>query len=69
MDLNTCLDNLVGVPGEVPFNNMIRALQMHSWLNTPEQKLRLEAALYARRHKKQVLEALNRRRDLRRKTG
>ena len=65
MNLETCLEHLVGAPGTVPFNNMIMALQMHSWLNTPEEKLRLEAALYARRHKKEVLAALNRKRDLR----
>ena len=56
MNLETCLQHLVGTPGTAPFNNMIRALQMHPWLNTPEENLRLEAALYARRHKKEVLD-------------
>jgi hypothetical protein len=36
----------------VPFNNMIRALQMHSWLNTPDQEERLAAALWVRKNAK-----------------
>jgi hypothetical protein len=35
--------------GTVPFNNMIRALQMHSWRNTHEEQVRLLGALRARK--------------------
>lgn len=35
--------------GTVPFNNMIRALQMHPWRNTPAEWTRLAGALEARR--------------------
>lgn len=34
--------------GTVPFNNMIRALNMHPWLNDTAQWTRLAAALTAR---------------------
>ncbi len=40
---------LAGPPG-VPRRNMIKALQMHSWLNTPEDNARLEAAKWCQRH-------------------
>lgn len=40
--------NYVRQVGSVPFNNMIRALNMLSWHNTPEQWERLAAALSAR---------------------
>jgi hypothetical protein len=35
-------------PRGIPERNMIKALQMHPWLNTPEDNTRLAAALYAR---------------------
>lgn len=35
--------------GTVPFNNMIRALNMMTWLNTREDWVRLAAAMKARR--------------------
>lgn len=34
--------------GTVPFNNMIRALNLHAWNNTREEWERLAAALTAR---------------------
>lgn len=34
--------------GTVPFNNMIRALNLHSWSNSREEWERLAAALTAR---------------------
>jgi hypothetical protein len=41
-------DNYVRQVGSVPFNNMIRALNMHAWNNTREEWERLAAALTAR---------------------
>jgi hypothetical protein len=35
-------------PKGIPERNMIRALQLHPWLNTTEDSRRLAAALYAR---------------------
>ena len=35
-------------PKGIPERNMIKALQMHPWLNTPTDNHRLAAALYAR---------------------
>lgn len=40
--------NYVRQVGTVPFNNMIRALNMHSWHNTVDDWTRLAAALTAR---------------------
>lgn len=37
--------------GTVPFKNMIRALQMHSWNNTKAEWTRLAAALVAKGRK------------------
>jgi hypothetical protein len=45
------------------FDNMIRALKMHRWLNTPEEESRLEAALWVRRHRKQYNAYLDTKRD------
>jgi hypothetical protein len=40
--------NYVRQVGSVPFNNMIRALNMHTWHNTADEWTRLAAALTAR---------------------
>lgn len=45
--------NYVRQVGSVPFNNMIRALSMHSWNNSPDQWERLAAALTARQMARQ----------------
>lgn len=41
-------ENYVRQVGTVPFNNMIRALNMHSWNNDASAWTRLAAALTAR---------------------
>jgi hypothetical protein len=38
-------------PGDPFLRNMANALSLHSWSNTPEDWLRLEAALVILRHK------------------
>jgi hypothetical protein len=38
--------------GTVPFNNMIRALNIHPWGNDRDQWIRLAAALKARRERR-----------------
>jgi hypothetical protein len=45
--------NYVRQVGSVPFRNMITALSLHSWHNTPEQWERLAAALTARQMARQ----------------
>ena len=50
-------------PDSFGFANMIRALQMCPGMNTPAENERLEAALYARRHRKAYRAELQRRRD------
>lgn len=45
--------NILGTSAHgVPFNNMIKALQMFSAMNTPAEARRLEAALWVRRNRK-----------------
>ena len=51
----------------VPFNNMIRALQMLPRLNTNEDTRRLEAALWVRRHRRAYEAECAKRRDKRSK--
>lgn len=59
-------DCLLGeVPGMTSFDNMVRALSMHSFSNTAEQSLRLKCAHWARRNRKAYLAELDRRRALR----
>lgn len=41
-------ENYARQVGTVPFNNMIRALNMHAWNNTEAEWTRLAAALTAR---------------------
>ena len=45
--------NYVRQVGSTPFKNMITALNMHSWHNTPDQWERLAAALTARQMARQ----------------
>lgn len=41
-------------PGDPFLKNMVKALSIHSWLNTEEENKRLEAAKLVLRHKKRI---------------
>jgi len=41
-------------PGDPFLSNMIKALQLHPWLNSEEDNRRLEAAKLVKRNKKKI---------------
>ncbi len=52
-------------PGSFGFDNMIRALRLMPAMNTPAENERLEAALYAKRHRAAYQREMQDRRDAR----
>jgi len=56
---------IVGNQGDTPLRNMIHALQLLTWLNTPEDEQRLKAAkiVLSVRHRKTKSAAFAKRHD------
>ena len=43
------------IPGTTPFEHMVRALSMHSWLNSDVEAVRLRCAIWARKNRRAYL--------------
>lgn len=53
-EINRQAKNYEREVGSIPFNHMIRALNLHSWNNTAAEWERLAAALTARANKRKA---------------